>query len=354
MVGVIPAAVDASRPELAKQALVLSAHFDHLGVRSDVPEGEDAVFNGADDDASGCAAVLELAGTWQGREAPARPIVLLLATGEERGLLGTRYYLQHPPVPLAETLCNVNFEMIGRPDAKVGGPGVLWLSGFERSNLGPACDELGLAVLDPASGRWEREPPGPASVVGERMVVRGRRVAWVGRGTLVCGSLQLEGGRGEGQRAVAGAFEDVHLGASGEVIAGNTRLKAAEELSAAEVPVAWFEGSDLDAAAYSIADNRTHEFAEWDQAGLARILEELRAEDALEGVGFSSDEINDLLAELERQVEPGDVDAYLGLARAYFRKGDLGSALGAARNATRVAPTSREARSLMMEMLRGP
>ncbi len=146
VVGVIPAAVDASRPELAKQALVLSAHFDHLGVRSDVPEGEDAVFNGADDDASGCAAVLELAGTWQGREAPARPIVLLLATGEERGLLGTRYYLQHPPVPLAETLCNVNFEMIGRPDAKVGGPGVLWLSGFERSNLGPACDELGLAV----------------------------------------------------------------------------------------------------------------------------------------------------------------------------------------------------------------
>ena len=51
---------------------------------------------------------------------------------------------------------------------------------------------------------------------------------------------------------------------SGEVIAGNTRLKAAKQLGHEQVPVHWFEGSDLDATAYSIADNRTHEFAEWD------------------------------------------------------------------------------------------
>ena len=95
---------------------------------------------------------------------------------------------------------------------------------------------------------------------------------------------------------------------SGEVIAGNTRLKAAQEIGAEQVPVAWFDGSDLDAAAFSIADNRTHEFAQWDDAGLAKILSELRAEDALEGVGFSGEEIDELLAELESQVEPGDVD----------------------------------------------
>src|SRR5688572_6569416 len=50
---------------------------------------------------------------------------------------------------------------------------------------------------------------------------------------------------------------------SGEVIAGNTRLKAARDMGAKEVPVVWFEGSDLDATAYAIADNRTHEFATW-------------------------------------------------------------------------------------------
>ena len=85
---------------------------------------------------------------------------------------------------------------------------------------------------------------------------------------------------------------------SGEVIAGNTRLKAAKDLGAETVPVVWFDGSDLDATAYAIADNRTAEFAEWDQGALARILEDLRAEDALEGVGYSSQDIDSLLAEI--------------------------------------------------------
>jgi DNA modification methylase len=85
---------------------------------------------------------------------------------------------------------------------------------------------------------------------------------------------------------------------SGEVLAGNTRLKAALSLGLVEVPVAWFDGSDLDATAYAIADNRTAEFAEWDDQSLAALLETLRAEDALDGVGFSDQEIDALLAEL--------------------------------------------------------
>ncbi|MCB9492248.1 MAG: DNA modification methylase [Dehalococcoidia bacterium] len=86
---------------------------------------------------------------------------------------------------------------------------------------------------------------------------------------------------------------------SGEVVAGHTRLKAAQLLGLDEVPVAWFDGSDLDAAAFGIADNRTHEFATWDDAALSRILDELRREDALDGVGYSTDDIDALLAELE-------------------------------------------------------
>ncbi len=86
---------------------------------------------------------------------------------------------------------------------------------------------------------------------------------------------------------------------SGEVIAGNTRLKAAKSLGMREVPVVRFTGNDLDAMAFAIADNRTHEFAEWDDPALAKLLEVLRAEDALEGVGFDANEIDKLLAELD-------------------------------------------------------
>ncbi len=95
---------------------------------------------------------------------------------------------------------------------------------------------------------------------------------------------------------------------SGEIIAGNTRLKAAKSLGITSVPVVWFDGSDLDAAAYQVADNRTHEFATWDEKALSQILEHLRAEDALDGVGFSSGEIDDLLAELEAELGPTDGD----------------------------------------------
>ncbi len=85
---------------------------------------------------------------------------------------------------------------------------------------------------------------------------------------------------------------------SGEVIAGNTRLKAALKLGMTEVPVVWFEGPDIEATAYAIADNRTHEFSEWDEPALAKLLEELRAEDALDGVGYTEIDIDELLAEL--------------------------------------------------------
>jgi DNA modification methylase len=85
---------------------------------------------------------------------------------------------------------------------------------------------------------------------------------------------------------------------SGEVIAGNTRLKAATKLGHKLVPVVWFEGTDLDATAYQIADNRTAEYAEWDDGALAKLLQDLRAEDALEGVGYTSADIDELLREI--------------------------------------------------------
>jgi hypothetical protein len=147
VIGVIRGVGTPQRPELAEQAIVFSAHIDHIGVDERAAPDADAIFNGADDDASGCAAVLELAEAFAAGPPPARTLVFLLATGEEIGLVGTHHYLEHPTVPLARTVCNLNFEMIGRPDALAGGPGRLWLTGFERSNLGPAFAEAGLALV---------------------------------------------------------------------------------------------------------------------------------------------------------------------------------------------------------------
>lgn len=148
VVGVIPGVGTEDNPELATEAIVFSAHYDHIGVRGGTPgEGEDAIRNGADDDASGCATVLELAEAFGKDEAPARTLIFLLATAEEKGLLGTYHYIESPWTALENTVCNLNFEMLGRPDAEVGGAGKLWLTGFERSNLGPKFQELGLGLL---------------------------------------------------------------------------------------------------------------------------------------------------------------------------------------------------------------
>jgi len=95
---------------------------------------------------------------------------------------------------------------------------------------------------------------------------------------------------------------------TGEVIAGNTRLKAARSLGMTEAPVVWFAGSDLEATAFAIADNKTHEFSAWIDADLAELLQQLRAEDALEGVGFTPGDIDALLDELQAASGVGDQD----------------------------------------------
>src|ERR1051325_6582628 len=85
----------------ADQAIVLSAHYDHLdGKEHTGVDAKDRVMNGADDDASGCSVVLELAGVLAHEKAREHTVVFLLATGEELGNVGTKYYLAHPVVPL--------------------------------------------------------------------------------------------------------------------------------------------------------------------------------------------------------------------------------------------------------------
>jgi hypothetical protein len=121
-------------PKLKDQVILLSAHLDHLGVGK--PVDGDGIYNGADDDASGCVAVLQLASALARGLRPQRTVVFAFFGSEETGGQGDQYFLEHPPVPLANIVVNLEFEMIGRPDPAVK-PDQLWLTGYDLSNLGP-------------------------------------------------------------------------------------------------------------------------------------------------------------------------------------------------------------------------
>ena len=129
----------------AAGTLLLTAHLDHLGVGR--PVNGDSVYNGADDDAAGTTAVLELAHALGAGPRLRRSVLFVCYGSEEMGGLGSTYFGKHPPVPLTDLVANLEFEMIGNQDPKMP-PGVLLLTGWERSNLGPTLKEHG-ALLGP-------------------------------------------------------------------------------------------------------------------------------------------------------------------------------------------------------------
>ncbi len=125
--------------------VLLTAHLDHLGVGPAV--NGDTIYNGADDDASGTTAVLTLAHILANGPRPKRTIIFALFGSEEIGGYGNQAFLQHPPVPLTSIVANLEFEMIGRPDPAVPA-GTLWLTGFDRSNLGPELAKHGAHLVN--------------------------------------------------------------------------------------------------------------------------------------------------------------------------------------------------------------
>src|ERR1041385_8832258 len=133
--------------KMKDQVILLTAHMDHIGIGK--PVNGDNVYNGADDDASGCIAVLQLARALAHEKAPKRTVLFVFFGSEETGGQGNQYFLQHPPVPLKSIVANLEFEMIGRADSAVK-PDELWLTGFDRSNLGPELAKHGAKlVADP-------------------------------------------------------------------------------------------------------------------------------------------------------------------------------------------------------------
>lgn len=135
-----------SDTKLKDEVILLTAHMDHIGTREGM--SGDNIFNGADDDASGCVAVLQLARSLADKH-PKRTVLFVFFGSEETGGQGNQYFLQHPPVPLKSIVANLEFEMIGRPDPAVK-PDELWLTGYDRSNLGPELAKHGAKlVADP-------------------------------------------------------------------------------------------------------------------------------------------------------------------------------------------------------------
>jgi aminopeptidase YwaD len=120
--------------------LLLSAHLDHLGVR---PDG--VIMPGANDDASGTTAVLELARALAAGRNPRRGILFVAYGSEEIGGWGSKYFGAHPPVPLTDIVANIEVEMIGAQDPKLPA-GSMMMTGFERSTLGETLKSHGALV----------------------------------------------------------------------------------------------------------------------------------------------------------------------------------------------------------------
>jgi hypothetical protein len=128
---------------LSTTCVILSAHYDHLGM---LPKGEgDLIYNGADDNASGTVAVLEIAAALARLDTrPKRSIVFMTFAGEEKGLLGSRYYAANPVFPVEKTVAAINLEELGRTD-DVTGPVVssAYVTGFDYSDVGPILERAG-------------------------------------------------------------------------------------------------------------------------------------------------------------------------------------------------------------------
>jgi hypothetical protein len=154
------AIVDGSDPVLKNECVVISAHYDHIGMNE---AGE--VYNGADDNGTGTVALLEIAEAFQSlKKKPKRSIVFVWVTAEEKGLFGSNFYTQHPVIPLGNTLANINLDMVGRSaeneaekdhemSKQLAGPNGLYIvSGKQSSELmqisDEVCNELGLIPSD--------------------------------------------------------------------------------------------------------------------------------------------------------------------------------------------------------------
>lgn len=173
-------------PNIGGEAVVYSAHYDHLGYRAGV-QG-DNIYNGAVDNATGCGMLLEIARAYSTQPPPRRSIIFAAVTGEEQGLLGSQYLGEHPPIPAGKISLALNFDGI-RPD---GVPETIQVSGSERTSFYPVIQdtakEFGFEIrpdANPGAGHFYRSDHFsfarvgvPSFSVQEGLKYKGRTLDW--------------------------------------------------------------------------------------------------------------------------------------------------------------------------------
>jgi Zn-dependent M28 family amino/carboxypeptidase len=134
-----------SDPLLRETYVILSAHYDHIGMTD---SGADRIFNGANDDASGVASVMEIAAALSSLPShPKRSILFVAFFGEELGLIGSQFYVKHPVAPLDQTIADLNLEQVGRTDATNGDmTGTASITGFDFSDLPQRIEQSAAAL----------------------------------------------------------------------------------------------------------------------------------------------------------------------------------------------------------------
>ncbi|HEY1271274.1 MAG TPA: M28 family peptidase, partial [Terriglobales bacterium] len=183
VIGILPG----SDRQLASQAVLYTAHYDHLGIRPDMPG--DNIYNGADDNATGCGVLLELARAFSlSSQKPKRSVVFAAVTAEEQGLLGSEYLGKHPPVAAGKITLGLNFDDI----PPLGAPEEVEVSGSERTTFYPTvqalADEFRLMIRpdsNPGAGYYYRSDHFslarvgiPAFSVAEGVKYKGHDQAW--------------------------------------------------------------------------------------------------------------------------------------------------------------------------------
>ncbi|HWZ44279.1 MAG TPA: M28 family metallopeptidase [Candidatus Saccharimonadales bacterium] len=179
--------VAGSDPQLAKQAVFYTAHYDHLGIHPDEPG--DNIYNGAADNATGCGILLELARVYAAaKKHPKRSIFFAAVTAEEQGLLGSKYLGEHPPVPARDISLDLNYDDI----QPFGEPEHLVVTGAERTDVYPVVErvakDFGMAIQpdrSPEAGHYYRSDHFsmarvgvPAFSVNEGALFKGHELAW--------------------------------------------------------------------------------------------------------------------------------------------------------------------------------
>jgi Zn-dependent M28 family amino/carboxypeptidase len=186
VVAMLPGSDEKRRDE----ALMYSAHYDHLGIDTSAKSG-DNIYNGAVDNATGCGILLELAHAWSNTESAARPprsILFASVTAEEQGLLGSEYLGKHSPVPAKKITLDLNYDGL----APIGDPEEVEVSGAERTTFYPEVEKMaqkfGLGIRpdsQPEAGHYYRSDHFslarvgiPAFSVNEGLKFKGHDEAW--------------------------------------------------------------------------------------------------------------------------------------------------------------------------------